>query len=276
MVIPPMNITILGSGDAKGVPRLGCSCKICQVSYQEKNKNYRTRPSIFLQERNLNILIDTAPEIRLQTAAQKIKRIDIVIFSHDHADHILGYDDLVNFNRLLNKKMAHSLEIYASKKTLSELNCRFPYIKNLVKYYQNISSPQLTIKTFSSFKKFNLVGWNILPIKISHGPGYLYAFKFTKKNKTFVYIPDIIKSVSDKIIKKLANCDLLIIGADKFDPKKTPKGYLNLEQTIEVIKKIASKKTILIHMSHRIDYYNKPEIITSKILLGYDGMKLKI
>lgn len=274
-----LKITILGCGDAKGVPRIACNCKVCQ-SAKKNTPNSRTRSSLFIQIEGKSILIDSGQDFRTQAIREDIKKIDAVIFTHDHADHILGYDDLMNFNRLFNlyykkDKTLQFLKIYAAKETHKGINQTFPYLNQLGKHY--ITIPYFTKKTFSQ-KSFNLFGLKITPTRFLHGAhGYFYALKFQQGNNVFSYIPDMPKDVSEsKKAQKMKNSDLLISAASAMNPKRKVLNYLDIDEMVSAIKKMNCQKVILTHLSHHTNYYSPPKFLPKNAKLAYDGMEVEL
>src|SRR5215470_15581655 len=163
---PPLKITVLGSGTSVGVPTIGCHCAVCTSSDPRDN---RMRPSILVSYGGRNVLIDTTPDFRTQALRAKIDRLDAVVFTHSHADHLMGLDDVRPFNFRQNER----IPIYASPATLADIHRIFPYIFDGV---HKSSVPQLDERAVDG--AFDLFGLEFIPIPVLHGNLTVFGFRF--------------------------------------------------------------------------------------------------
>ena len=252
-----MLIKFLGTGTSHGIPVVGCNCKTC-TSNNPKNK--RMRSSIFIQEKNNDILIDTSPELRLQMLANDITNIDLVLFTHAHADHIMGFDDL----RVINWLKGESVPCYGNKDTMNKIRNIFDYIFDPLQVGGGI--PQVTLNTIKSeFEYNNLL---ITPLEVKHGKLDVLGFKI----KNMAYITDC-SFIPENTFKKLKNIDLLIIDALRFEEHPT---HMNLKEAIEVVKKINPKKAYFTHISHEMEHKETNKKLPENMELAYDGLILKV
>lgn len=270
-----MKITILGSGDAKGVPRIGCSCSVCFDAKNYDSKNRRTRSSIFIHDEN--ILIDTPQELRVRLTDEEIDRVDKVFITHSHADHILGFDDLYNYNRLKNKYLNEKngkkiIDVLSGKDVFNQLNERFPYMNSKSDYYQKKAALRQVLLEEDDYK-LDKISFKF--IKIPHGRFFLYAFKFKKDDSSLGYISDMPKKISNKQLNFFKDCDILIAAGTALKPGLEHDKCLKMKDFLKKLKKLNLKRVILTHLSHFNDF-NKTKELPSNFEFAYDGMRLKI
>ena len=256
-------VTILGCGSSLGVPRID---GYWGRANKKNPKNYRTRCSIFVKYKNINVIIDTSPDIKNQLLKNKIKKIDAVIYTHEHADQTHGINELRPIF-WLNKKR---IDVYSNKKTSSYLFKSFKYLFiKKSKYYEPILNNKIIKSKIIIKKSKNSITFD--PVKVSHGDisanGYLF--------NGIVYISDC-SSISSENLKKISNPNLLIIDCLKFKKHAT---HLNFKKSLYYINKIKPKKTILTNLHSDIDYSNfkkKLEMTSKKIIPAFDGLRIKI
>lgn len=253
-----MRITVLGCGTSTGVPIIGCHCEVC-ASQDIKNK--RTRSSLLIQAQNKNILIDTSTDLRHQSLANGLERIDAVLFTHHHADHIHGIDDL----RAFNLAQRASIPCFASLKTVQRIESIFNYIFN------NNSSdeswkPDLDISAIDG--PFDLFSIKIEPVEVLHGKNLILGFRIGKLS----YVTDC-SEIPDCSYEKLYGTELLILGALRHKPHPT---HFTVAQALEASSRIGAKRTVLTHLSHSIDYEKESAELPKGVELAYDGMRMEI
>ena len=256
-------IIILGSGSSLGVPRID---GYWGRANKNNLKNYRTRCSIYIKYKSLNILIDTSPDIRNQLLKNKITKIDNVIYTHDHADQTHGINELRPFFWKNKKK----INVYTNRNTAKTLYKSFTYLfKRKSKFYNPVLKMNIIKKKFFISKNQNKILFE--PIIVAHGDTKTYGYIFKK----IAYISDC-SFISNKELKKLQNLNILIIDCLKFKKHKT---HLNYYEVIKLIKVLNPKKTILTNLHSDIDYRNlKSKLLKEKIntMPAYDGMKILI
>lgn len=251
-----MKFTILGSGTSTGVPMVGCRCSVCS---SDDPKDKRTRASLLIEHDGRYILVDTSTDLRTQAIREKIPRIDAVLFTHAHADHIHGIDDLRGFH-FLEKKI---IPCYASKETLGEIDSKFSYIFNgrsLYGYHQ-------LLEPHAVDGPFELFGVKITPIPLMHGSMQATGFRFGD----FAYLTDC-SSIPDSSMTLLKGLDVLVIDALRHTPHPH---HFNIESAIRISGAIAAKKTFFTHLTHEIPH-SEESTLPGAIFFAYDGLTLEL
>jgi len=253
-----MDITILGSGTSHGIPVVGCSCNVC---LSKNIKNNRTRSSILLSSETTNILIDTATEFRIQAVRERISSIDAIFYTHSHADHLHGLDDI----RPLTHKRA--VNVYASENDVYEIRNRFPYIFNKT-IQKGGGKPNLNLIEISD-NEVCTGNIRIKPVIVKHGLLDIFGYKI---NSNAAYITDC-SFISEDSIKVLRGIKILILGALRYREHAT---HFNIKQALELIKKISPERAYLTHLSHDIDHDILSAELPEGIFPAFDGLKISI
>jgi phosphoribosyl 1,2-cyclic phosphate phosphodiesterase len=255
-------LILLGCGSSLGVPRIDGYWGRAKIN----KKNHRMRCSLFIRYKDMNILIDTSPDMRNQFLNNKIKKLDFVVYTHDHADQTHGINELRPFFWNNKKK----IPIYADKKTSNYLINSFKYLfVKQSKYYKPILKMNIIKNNF--FLKKNISSIQLETIRVRHGDINSNGYLFNK----IAYISDC-SSISSKSLKRLMNLKLLIIDCLKFKSHKT---HLNFKRCLSYIKILKPKKAILTNLHSDIDYSflrKKLLKISKNIVPGYDGLKVVI
>ena len=252
-----MKITFLGTGTSYGVPMVGCECRVCT---SENPKNSRTRSSIIITDGEYNILIDAATELRIQCLKNGVKRLDAVLLTHSHADHVLGFDDLRHFNRI----QKTNIPVYGSAETVNSIYRMFSYAFREVS--SNGSKPKVTLIPIDG--TINLSGKEIIPVDVMHGQEKVTAYRFDK----FAYVTDVSKIPQDSV-EKLMGLDILIIAALRNRPHEK---HLSIEQAISVVSKLKPKQTFFTHIAHDIEHEETDKTLPAGIKLAYDGLSVEV
>jgi len=257
-----MKLTILGCGTSTGVPLIGCTCQTCLSS---SLKNKRTRASLYIQDPNttLSLLIDASTDFRWQCLRENISKIDLILITHPHADHVGGLDDIRNFNFI--QKMA--IPLYGNTWTIESIQNRFPYMieEYQAQYSYGGGLPQIKPQTISNpNRSFSFKNLEITPIPVEHGTQECLGFRIGK----FAYITDCSKIPPDSI-KLLYNLDFLILDCVRIKPHPT---HLNWDEAQEVVKILTPKKTYFTHLGHDFEYEQWNKKLPSHIELAYDGL----
>jgi phosphoribosyl 1,2-cyclic phosphate phosphodiesterase len=250
-----MKITFLGTGTSQGIPVIGSDHPVC-LSKNPKDK--RLRSSVLLTDEDFQVVIDCGPDFRMQMLNANVKHLDAIIFTHEHADHTAGLDDVRQFS-----KRSGALPIYAHEKVLKMLEKRYDYIFNNDVIY--VGKP--TVKTFEikENRPFRINGKTIIPINILHGDMPIFGFRI----EDFAYLTDI--SYIDKIEKlKLKGLKILVVDALRIDFHPT---HFNLEQALDLIEELNPEKAYLTHISHRLGFHDEVQKeLPQNVFLSYDGL----
>ncbi len=252
-----MRLIILGCGTSTGVPVIACRCGICT---SDDPRNRRTRSSLLIQVKGKNVLIDTSTDLRAQSLAHGLDRIDAVLFTHPHADHIHGIDDL----RAFNLAQGSSIPCYGSVFTIKRIRVMFDYI-----FRDDLNDgwkPNLTTTAVEA--PFELYGVRITPIPIYHGQTEIFGYRI----KDMAYLTDC-SSIPAESFRLLKGLDLLILGALRHKPHPT---HFSIDQAVEASEAVKPKRTVLTHLSHGLDYPKDNPALPKGIELAYDGMQIDL
>lgn len=252
-----MKVIILGSATSTGVPIIGCGCPVC-TSANPRNK--RTRCSLFAETRGKNILIDTSTDLRCQALRHGITRLDAVLYTHSHADHTHGIDELRVYN-FVNKT---SIRCYGNAQTIDNIKNNFKYIFDGVESAGG--KPKLTLTAVSG--EFDFEGVGITPVDVYHADWTILGYRIGG----MAYLTDC-SGIPEWSWDKLRGLDVLIISALRYQPHPT---HLNVEQAVEVAQKLKPRLTVLTHMGHELDYDTLSKELPDSIVPAYDGMELEL
>ncbi len=257
-----MNITILGCGTSSGVPLLGCDCEVC---CSDSPKNKRRRVSILVEQGDTRLLVDTSPDLRAQLLDEQITRLDGVILTHAHADHLHGIDDLrsVNFN------MEGAIDLWGSVKTLELAQNRFNYAFQPVTGKKiPWSRPSLTGQQMTHGKAIEIGGIPILPFDQVHGRSITSGLRIGD----VAYSTDV-KEFPEHSFDILDGINLWIVDCVGYREHPT---HAHLDLTLEWIEKVKPERAVLTHMSHQFDYEKLSAQLPKGVEPGYDGMRLSL
>ncbi|MEQ8925023.1 MAG: MBL fold metallo-hydrolase [Fulvivirga sp.] len=254
-----MKITFLGTGTSQGVPVIGCECDVCQ-SLDFRNKRLRT--SVHIEVNKKSFVIDTGPDFRQQMLREKIKRLDAVIFTHEHKDHTAGMDDVRSYNFLQNKEMP----IYAHERVLDQLKMEFSYVFNH-KAYPGV--PQIGTNEISKDQPFLIEGIKFIPIEVMHYKLPVLGFRVND----FTYITDA-NYISEEEKKKIKGSKIVVINALQ---KKKHISHFNLEEAIEMADELGANTTYFTHISHKLGLHGDIEKeLPENVIIAHDGLTINL
>ncbi|NLU21902.1 MAG: MBL fold metallo-hydrolase [Phycisphaerae bacterium] len=248
-----VKVTILGSGTSHGVPMIGCDCPVC-TSPDPRDK--RTRSSILIETAGQSILVDTTPELRVQCLTCNVRRVDAVLYTHAHADHVTGMDDLRRFNHL----QSGPITCYADAHTGAILKRMFSYAFNHDPNYVS-AIPQLNLAPIDGPLELN--GVRIIPIRLFHGELPVLGFRVGR----FAYCTDVSR-IPDESFELLRGLEVLVLDALRRRPHPT---HFNLEQAVETAGRIAADQTYFTHIAHELGHEATNVELPRNMALGYDG-----
>ena len=253
-----MKITFLGTGTSQGVPVIACNCEVCQSTY---SRDKRLRSSILIESEEKTVIIDTGPDFRQQMLRANVQKLDAVVFTHEHKDHIAGLDDV----RAFNFKQQSAMDIYASEAVENALKREFHYIFSDFKYP---GIPLLNIHRISG-TQFIVGDIKLTPIEVTHYKMPVLGFRV----KEFTYITDA-KTINEEEQEKIKGTKILVLNALQ---KEKHISHFTLSEAIAFAQKIGAEKTYFTHISHKL---GRAEEISKElpdgIELAYDGLKLQI
>lgn len=252
----PAEVIVLGSGTSHGVPMIGCCCQVCTSN---DPRDRRTRPSIYVKLGGVRLLVDTSPELRLQCLAAGIDAVDAVLFTHHHADHVAGLDDLRRFNWLMKK----ALPCYGTPRTLDGLRRMFSYAFEAAADSPH-SRPQLELIEITD-RTFEIAGERIVPVPLMHGPMPVLGYRFGR----FAYCTDcsVIPPDSFPLLRGL---EVLILDALRLDPHPT---HFSLPQAVDAAERIGAGRTYFTHMAHQLQHAETNARLPRGMALAYDGLR---
>ncbi len=257
MIHRALTITFLGTGTSHGVPMIGCDCDVCR---SENPRNKRTRCSALVECGVKRILIDTSPELRLQAIREGIDRIDAIIYTHAHVDHLFGLDDCRRFNEV----SGMPIPIYGSESTLNSLRRVFDYaFRPGVQVGGGL--PVLELHEISG--PFEAAGVEIMPIHIHHGRLPILGFRIGD----MAYVTDC-SSIPEPSMEQLQGLELMVLGVLRPKPHPT---HFSLSEGLEVVGKLKPRRALFTHIAHRLDHEQTNRLLPEGVELAYDGMKVK-
>lgn len=254
-----MKITFLGTGTSTGIPLIGSSHPVC---LSQNTKDKRLRSSVKIDFDNYTYIIDCGPDFRQQMINCNCKKIDGILFTHEHADHTAGLDDIRPFCF-----RNGALPVFGHKRVLDNLSNRFSYIFKKDNKYPG--APTVISNHIEPNSHLNLNKFKVVPISYLHADLQVYGYRF----ENFAYLTDL-KTIEDNEIKKLKNLDVLVLNAIRIEPHFS---HLNLNEALDLIKIINPKKTYLTHISHMLGFHDEVEKkLPNNVHLSYDGLTLNI
>jgi phosphoribosyl 1,2-cyclic phosphate phosphodiesterase len=254
-----MKITFLGTGTSQGVPVIACSCRICSSS-DLKDKRYRS--SVLIEIDNKALVIDTGPDFRSQMLANHVQRLDAVLFTHEHKDHVAGLDDIRPFNF----KQQAPISVYASDRVEQAIKREFHYIFAEKKYpgIPEITLHKIDLEPFTLFENIQ-----IIPIEVKHYLMPVLGFRINN----FTYITDA-KTIAEKEIEKIKGTEVLVINALRIESHPA---HFNLDEALQFIDLIKPKKAFLTHISHLFGTHKEIEqMLPKNVYVSYDGLQFDI
>lgn len=250
-----MKITFIGTGTSQGIPVIGCKCNVC-LSTNTKDKRLRT--SIVLETADKVVVIDTGPDFRQQMLSAKVDKLDAVVFTHEHKDHVAGFDDIRAYNFILKRRM----DVYATENVQKALQREFPYIFNDFKYP---GIPEINLHTITSLQSFHIGSMELLPFEVMHYNLPVLGFKIAD----FTYITDA-NFIPDSSKEKIYGSKILVLNALRREPHIS---HFNLKQALALIDELKPEKAYLIHISHQLGLHAQVQKeLPAYVDVAYDGL----
>ena len=253
-----MTVTFLGTGTSQGVPVIGCECEVCRsVDFRDK----RLRVSIHLQLGATSLIVDSGPDFRQQVLRERIRKLDALLFTHEHKDHTSGMDDIRAYNFMQHTDMP----IYGEERVLKQIQQEFAYIFSGHNYP---GIPRVTLFPITE-EPFSIDGIPITPIRVMHYKLPVLGFRI----RNFTYITDA-NFISDKEKEKIAGSEVIVLNALRKEPHIS---HFSLSEAVALFQELKPKKAYLTHISHLMGLHREVEAeLPDFVRLAYDGLKLAL
>ena len=253
-----MIVTFLGTGTSQGIPVIACDCEVCT---SEDPKDNRLRTSVLIEVENQTIVIDTGPDFRQQMLRRNVQKLDAIVFTHQHKDHVAGLDDV----RAFNHKFQKNIDLYCTAEVEEALIREFPYVFSTYKYP---GVPEVKIHNIKN-EPFTIGGVEVLPIEALHYKLSVFGYRI----KDFVYLTDI-SAITEKEKEKMKGAKVIVLDA----LRKTPHiSHLSMQQAVDLLEELQPKKGYLIHISHLMGLHNEViKELPNFIKQAHDGLILEL
>ncbi len=252
-----MKLTFLGTGTSTGVPTVGCTCRVCTSSAPHDK---RTRPSVLLEYSGRTVVIDTTPDFRAQALREKIERVDAIVFTHAHADHVLGLDDVRPFYF----RQKTPIPVYADTRCMESLRRIFTYIFDQTYAYGGILrvDPRLIDGPFDLWEE------RLTPLSVLHGNLPVLGFRFQKA----AYVTDF-STIPEETLPMLEGLDVLILDALRYRPHPT---HSTIEHSLELVERLQPARAYFTHIAHELNHEETNAKLPPNVQLAYDGLEIEL
>lgn len=255
-----MKVYFLGTGTSQGIPIIGSDHPVCKSA---DLKDKRLRASVWIVWDDYSYIIDCSPDFRQQMLTAQCQKLDGILFTHEHADHTMGLDDIRPFYF----KQGKNIPIYGHKRVLLSLKKRFDYIFKTQNKYPG--APSVEVYEVVNYQSFFLGNKEIIPIEVQHGNLQVFGYRI----EHFAYLTDV-KSISNHEIKKLIGVKTLIINALK---KETHHSHFSLYEALDLIDKVKPDRAYLTHISHLLGFHEEVQkLLPSHVFLAYDTLEIEV
>lgn len=256
-----MQLLFLGTGTSVGIPVIGCDCRVCR---SPDRRDRRLRSSLYVVASGVHIVIDTATDFRQQVLDWNVPRVDAVLITHSHADHIFGLDDVRRFNTMQNGL----IPVYASVRTVADLERIFDYVFRPA--MPGTFRPRLEFKPVVA--PFEIGPVRVHPIPVSHGAAETFGFRVESEGRAIGYFPDC-HVMPEDTIARLKGMDIMILDALRQTPHST---HMSIAESVDALRRIGARQSFLTHMCHNVEHAETGASLPPGIALSYDGLRIEI
>ena len=256
-----MKFTFLGTGTSHGIPMIGCSCDVCTST---DSKNYRRRSSLYVVASGQHIVIDTPPDFRDQVLSFGVERVDAVFLTHQHADHIYGFDDVRRFSSL----QEEYIPVYGSPRTIKQMRKKFDYVDRKSYGFKGVPRVRFTDQTES----VSVGDITVTPLPVSHGMDLIYGFLIEADGARLGYIPDC-NGIPEATLELLQNMDAMIL--DGLRPKEHPT-HFSIDQCVEHLGLIGAKQSFITHLTHNSEHHDLQARLGDAVTVPWDGLQIEL
>lgn len=256
-----MKALFLGTGTSSGVPLIRCDCGVCR---SPDPRNRRRRTSLYLRGGGVHLVVDTPPDFREQMLAYDVQRIDALIYTHSHADHVFGMDDIRRFNTV----QGGAIPAYGDAATVADLKRIFSYI--------TLTPPEGLYRPLVDFRvvdaPFAIGDLEVVPVPVEHDGKPTFGFLFREGARRLGYVPDC-RSMGEDALELLRGADVMILDALRHRPHRT---HLTVRDSVSLLRRIGAGRSYLVHLGHDLDHATTERDLPDGIHLSYDGLELEI
>jgi phosphoribosyl 1,2-cyclic phosphate phosphodiesterase len=255
-------LTFLGTGTSFGVPQIGCRCPTCTST---DPRDRRTRTAALIETRGKRLLIDTPPELRLQLVAAGVAHVDAVLFTHAHADHVHGIDDL----RALSVRQGAMVPAYGSRATMAELAAKFPYIFDpAIVVPVGTSKPELSAHVLEAGVRTTIADVPVLPLALPHGAHEVFGYRVGG----LAYLTDV-KLIPESVLEVLRDLEVLVLNALLSRPHPL---HLSIPEAVETAQRVGARRTLFTHLTHEYPHAALSASLPAGVTPAYDGLVIDL
>ena len=255
-----MKLTFLGTGTSVGVPAIGCDCTVCT---SDDPRNQRRRTSIYLESRTRKVLVDTPPDFREQALTFNVRHIDAVLFTHFHADHVFGFDDIRRFNSI----QGQIIPAYGSPSVVADLKRVFTYIG--ADHVPGVFRPRIEYRETNE-DEFAVGDMHVQALPVVHGSMPTHGYVVRSEGRSIGYFPDCHR-MSDEVVAALRGVDVMVLDALRHEPHST---HLTVAESVGLLQRIGAPRSFITHLCHDLDHHETQRALPETMFVAYDGLEL--
>jgi phosphoribosyl 1,2-cyclic phosphate phosphodiesterase len=254
-----MRVTFLGTGTSHGIPQIGCECAVCR---SDNPRNKRLRPSIYVENTGHGLLVDATPDFRTQALRANLRRVDAVLMTHTHADHVFGLDDLRAFSERAGRKMP----VYGSPHSVETIRCLFPYACTETPAWPGL--PRFELHALEPHQDFEVSGVKLRALPLQHGKMTVYGFLF---GRDLAYVTDC-NIVPAEVVAAIRGVTVLVLDALRHRPHPS---HLTIEEARALAEQVGAKLTLFTHLCHEAEHEAVERELPPQVRVAYDGMRIE-